>query len=166
MEATPLTRCVAMRLIAAGRGKHPVTQKCLAFLRTSIREDGSWPIDTNLSTWVTPLSIDGVAGVLSETDRVQLRDWLLAQQFQEEHPYTHAAPGAWSWTNLPGAVPDADDTAGALLALKTLGNVDERARRAAIRGTRWLLDLQNRDGGVPTFCKGWGICRSTAAGRI
>ena len=21
---------------------------------------------------------------------------------------------------------------------------------------RWLLDLQNRDGGIPTFCRGWG----------
>jgi squalene-hopene/tetraprenyl-beta-curcumene cyclase len=24
------------------------------------------------------------------------------------------------------------------------------------RGVRWLLDLQNRDGGWPTFCRGWG----------
>ena len=23
-------------------------------------------------------------------------------------------------------------------------------------GVRWLLDLQNRDGGIPTFCRGWG----------
>src|SRR5262249_27787274 len=23
-------------------------------------------------------------------------------------------------------------------------------------GTHWLLGLQNRDGGVPTFCRGWG----------
>ncbi|MEA3367549.1 MAG: prenyltransferase/squalene oxidase repeat-containing protein, partial [Planctomycetota bacterium] len=27
---------------------------------------------------------------------------------------------------------------------------------AAAEGARWLLDLQNRDGGVPTFCRGWG----------
>jgi squalene-hopene/tetraprenyl-beta-curcumene cyclase len=26
---------------------------------------------------------------------------------------------------------------------------------AARRGTAWLLDLQNRDGGWPTFCRGW-----------
>ena len=25
-----------------------------------------------------------------------------------------------------------------------------------IPGIRWLLDLQNRDGGIPTFCRGWG----------
>jgi squalene-hopene/tetraprenyl-beta-curcumene cyclase len=57
---------------------------------------------------------------------------------------------------LPGGVPDADDTAGALLALRSLGIVDERVREAAWAGIEWLLNLQNRDGGVPTFCRGWG----------
>lgn len=28
-------------------------------------------------------------------------------------------------------------------------------REAAIAGVKWLLDLQNRDGGIPTFCRGW-----------
>ncbi|HAU37476.1 MAG TPA: squalene--hopene cyclase, partial [Phycisphaerales bacterium] len=28
--------------------------------------------------------------------------------------------------------------------------------RAARAGVGWLADLQNRDGGVPTFCRGWG----------
>jgi squalene-hopene/tetraprenyl-beta-curcumene cyclase len=52
-------------------------------------------------------------------------------------------------------VPDADDTPGALLALRALGSGDE-VRAAAARGVAWLLDLQNRDGGMPTFCRGWG----------
>src|SRR5204863_1390935 len=60
-----------------------------------------------------------------------------------------------AWTDLPGGVPDADDTAGALLALKNLGDSDEGARDAAISGVAWLLDLQNSDGGIPTFCRGW-----------
>lgn len=25
-----------------------------------------------------------------------------------------------------------------------------------VAGITWLLDLQNRDGGMPTFCRGWG----------
>jgi squalene-hopene/tetraprenyl-beta-curcumene cyclase len=29
-------------------------------------------------------------------------------------------------------------------------------REAAARGAAWLLGLQNRDGGIPTFCRGWG----------
>lgn len=160
LEATPLTSFVAMSLIVAGMQSHPVTENCLAFLRASVREDGSWPIDTNLSTWLTTLAINAISerndGLLTTADREYLTEWLLAQQFQVEHPYTHAAPGAWSWTNLPGAVPDADDTAGALLALKRLGLVTGKVRRAAHAGTLWLMDLQNRDGGMPTFCRGWG----------
>jgi squalene-hopene/tetraprenyl-beta-curcumene cyclase len=51
-------------------------------------------------------------------------------------------------------VPDADDTSGALLALASLkgDGVAQRARA----GLRWLLGLQNSDGGWPTFCRGWG----------
>ncbi|HEV3025321.1 MAG TPA: prenyltransferase/squalene oxidase repeat-containing protein, partial [Pirellulales bacterium] len=32
----------------------------------------------------------------------------------------------------------------------------EPLERAATAGKRWLLDLQNADGGWPTFCRGWG----------
>jgi len=53
-------------------------------------------------------------------------------------------------------VADADDTAGALVALRKLGPADAAAREAAEAGVRWLRGLQNRDGGVPTFCRGWG----------
>lgn len=36
---------------------------------------------------------------------------------------------------------------------------DEQRRRilsAAVEGLRWLLKIQNSDGGWPTFCRGWG----------
>jgi squalene-hopene/tetraprenyl-beta-curcumene cyclase len=79
----------------------------------------------------------------------------LSQQNRAVHPYTHAAPGGWAWTDLSGGVPDADDTPGALLALAKLGPPDACTLDAAAAGVRWLLDLQNADGGIPTFCKGW-----------
>jgi squalene-hopene/tetraprenyl-beta-curcumene cyclase len=85
-----------------------------------------------------------------------MREWLLAQQSTREHPFTHAAPGAWAWTPLSGGVPDADDTSGALLALERLGDPVPRVAAAAAAGIRWLIGVQNRDGGVPTFCRGWG----------
>jgi squalene-hopene/tetraprenyl-beta-curcumene cyclase len=34
--------------------------------------------------------------------------------------------------------------------------VDAVTRNAGELGTRWLLGLQNNDGGIPTFCRGWG----------
>jgi squalene-hopene/tetraprenyl-beta-curcumene cyclase len=161
LEATPLTSFVAMSLIGAGQVHHRVVHDGIGFLVRSVRPDGSWPIDTNLSTWVTTLSINALRNhaALTTGDRVVLRTWLLGQQYKVEHPYTHAAPGGWAWTDLPGGVPDADDTAGALLALWHLDNPADRqtySLEAAIEGIDWLLNLQNRDGGIPTFCRGWG----------
>lgn len=164
LEATPLTSFVMMALLSAGQRTHPVVRRGAEFLRRSQREDGGWPIDTNLATWVTTLAIKALlaegsgAEDLSEPDRESLRNWLLAQQYREEHPFTGAAPGGWAWTDLPGGVPDGDDTPGALLALSRLSPepVRDEVREAVERGIRWLLSLQNRDGGIPTFCRGWG----------
>ena len=167
LEATPLTAFVTMSLIAAGEYRHPVVSRALDFLARSVRGDGSWPIDTNLATWGTTLSVNALSlpsplsalscGFrLQAEERLRIRDWLLGQQWTDEHPYTGAAPGGWAWTDLSGGVPDADDTAGAILALHKLDPDDPGVRVAAANGIRWLLDLQNRDGGIPTFCRGWG----------
>ena len=159
LEATPLTSFVTMALAAAGNREHPVALKGAAFLRASVQPDGSWPIDTNLATWVTTLAIKALAhqpAALTPEQRLTLREWLLGQQYRDEHPYTHAAPGGWAWTDLPGGVPDADDTPGALVALLHLGTVEPETHAAGFAGVRWMLGLQNRDGGVPTFCRGWG----------
>ena len=161
LEATPLTSFVVMSLVSAGRKDHAVVQEGVRFLRESLRADGSWPIDTNLATWVTTLAVNALAPLpdaqhpLDAAAKLALRDWLLVQQYREEHPYTHAAPGGWAWTPLPGGVPDADDTPGALLALRRLGPIGE-ALPAARSGVIWLMGLQNSDGGMPTFCRGWG----------
>ena len=160
LEAIPLTAFVTMSLVGAGASDHPVVDRGLDFLADSVRDDGSWPIDVDLATWVTTLSIqaldaDGSLDELGES-RANLRRWLLDQQTRDVHPFTGAAPGGWAWTDLPGGVPDADDTPGALLALRALGPVDAESRRAAEAGLLWLLGLQNRDGGLPTFCRGWG----------
>jgi squalene-hopene/tetraprenyl-beta-curcumene cyclase len=237
LEATPLTSFVTMSLAAAGLAGHVVVRRGVGFIEASVRDDGSWPIDTNLATWLTTLSVNALAGEpetagpsagrpktdprtvevenreighrasgigrfcrspdrtfqmpddrcpisgfpapalnLPELDPAAIREWLVGQQYRIEHPYTLAAPGGWAWTDLPGGVPDADDTAGALLALRALVAAEATApaadlhsgaeaavptgsmavRDAAEAGVRWLLDLQNRDGGIPTFCRGWG----------
>jgi squalene-hopene/tetraprenyl-beta-curcumene cyclase len=196
LEATPLTSFVTMSLAGSGNAEHPVARRGLEFLQHSVRADGSWPIDTNLATLAINALGPSIHDVMSDAERARLLDWLLAQQYRTVHPYTGAAPGGWAWTDLPGGVPDADDTAGALLALKNLSlapgfsrgdatadgknclnsffsgddghtrlkpganekepqPLDPRVRAAAIAGVKWLLDLQNRDGGIPTFCRGW-----------
>lgn len=165
LEATPLTSFVTMALASSGQQQHPVVQKAVDFLLASIRPDGSWPIDTNLATWATTLSVKALSTAspeppfLSNTDSESIRDWLLQQQYLETHVYTNAPPGGWAWTDLPGGVPDADDTAGALLALHALNpenNIATETSTSINAAITWLLDLQNRDGGIPTFCRGWG----------
>ena len=158
LEATPLTSFVVMSLAGMGWADSPVLEHGVRFLIDSTRPDGSWPIDTNLATWVTTLSIGALAGAdaLDRVDVDALARWLRTQQSTREHPFTHAAPGAWAWTPLSGGVPDADDTAGALIALGHLAPPDPAGIAAAAAAARWLLGLQNRDGGIPTFCRGWG----------
>jgi squalene-hopene/tetraprenyl-beta-curcumene cyclase len=162
LEATPLTGFVVMNLAASGYRDHVVTSLGVKFLVSSAREDGSWPIDTNLATWVTTLAVNALSesGAIGEhlgqSGAGKVREWLESQQYKVEHPYTLAPPGGWGWTDLPGGVPDADDTAGALLALRRFGPADAHIRTSATAGIEWLLDVQNRDGGFPTFCKGWG----------
>lgn len=182
LEATPLTSFVVMSLASIGQARHPVARRGLKFIIDSARPNGSWPIDTNLATWVTTLSVNALAG--DDEASVQASrslDWLLDCQVQTIHPYTGAAPGGWGWSDLSGSVPDADDTPGALLALARFDDFEgsgfsgrpqgpelpsrpqgpelpDRSRivEAARLGVGWLLDLQNSDGGWPTFCRGWG----------
>lgn len=193
LEAVPLTSFVAMALASTQRANHPVVHRAVDFLIRTYRPEGAWPIDVNLATWVTTLSLNALLGPGDrllrcgpnpnfpsdgdfETGFAELAaryretacsgwPWLLACQHQKIHPFTHSAPGGWGWTNLDGAVPDSDDTAGALLALAAIYRfVQEelsphdrrRIVQAAAQGLRWLMDLQNRDGGWPTFCRGWG----------
>lgn len=176
LEAIPLTSFVCMSLLGCGLDRHVVTARCLEFIVKSVRPDGSWPIDTNLATWVTTLSVNALASAtengdvdrdsrsrvefLGSGERDTIRRWLLDQQYKTRHPYTNSAPGGWSWTDLPGGVPDADDTPGAMLALMNLRITGEEMfdeeHHALSLATGWLLGLQNRDGGWPTFCRGWG----------
>ena len=157
LEAPPLTAFVTMSLAAIGQTQHPVAQQGLAFLTAAMRPDGSWPIDTNLSTWLTTHAVRALtAETTTADDRHTIAMALLRQQYKAIHPFTGAAPGGWGWNALPGAVPDADDTAGALAALHRLGICCRNIRQAVCNGLTWLLDLQNSDGGMPTFCRGWG----------
>jgi len=161
LEATPLTSFVVMSLASIGQADHKVTRQGIEFLLASVRPDGSWAIDTNLATWNTTLALNALHAAGEDASTLGCLPWLLDCQHREQHPYTSAEPGGWAWTDLSGGVPDADDTPGALLALRAhweASHEEQRQRiaRAAQAGIGWLLDLQNRDGGWPTFCRGWG----------
>ncbi|MBN2667194.1 MAG: squalene--hopene cyclase [Bacteroidales bacterium] len=160
LEAIPLTGFVAMCLIECGETENRTVKKGLGFLRNQQRGDGGWPIDTDLSTWVTTLSVKALgeeAGkVMSQKELDDLRNHLLRLQYTSVHPFNGASPGGWGWTSYSGSVPDADDTPGAILALLMLFSGSKAEKDALENGCRWLTGLQNSDGGFPTFCRGWG----------
>ncbi|QDT01148.1 prenyltransferase/squalene oxidase repeat-containing protein [Adhaeretor mobilis] len=178
LEATPLTSFVVMSLASIGQADSSVVRNGVEFLLASVRADGSWPIDTNLATWNTSQAVSALdwefdadftgTGRHKEghdaaptEEELQTLDWLLDCQLKRQHPYTGAQAGGWAWTDLSGGVPDADDTSAALLALSTWRELYPNVRceaiqKAALAGIDWLLDLQNADGGMPTFCRGWG----------
>ncbi len=157
LEAAPLTGFVAMCLSEAGLANDPIVQSALDFLQHSIRKDGSWPIDTDLSSWLTSLAIRGLdeADALSTAKRHELSRIIRSRQTKTIHQFTGAKPGGWGWTDFSGSVPDGDDTAAALIALAQLA--PNNATDEVTAGLEWLLNLINRDGGMPTFCRGWGL---------
>jgi len=160
LEAIPLTAFVAMCLQSSGFKDNKVAQKGILFLCNQQRSDGSWPIDTDLSTWVTTSSVKALgsqmAMAFSPAEIGSITSHLKSIQYKKVHPFNLAQPGGWGWTNFSGSVPDVDDTAGAILALLELYQSDNEDTTAIINGCQWLITLQNKDGGFPTFCKGWG----------
>jgi squalene-hopene/tetraprenyl-beta-curcumene cyclase len=86
--------------------------------------------------------------------------WLMTSQQKQRDAVTGAEPGGWSWTDEPGGVPTAMDTAAVLLALahgrqNSSPQQKRQIQSCASEGIHWLLKLQNNDGGWPTFCQGW-----------
>lgn len=172
LEATPLTSFVTMALASIRRrrsvSEQQVIDEGVRFIVNSVRPDGSWPIDTNLATWVTTLSVNALASagdLKAVANKVRLLHWLCDQQYKLRHPYTGADPGGWAWTDLPGGVPDCDDTPGAMLAVNEIQwAMDDESGIDAFpnnsppcdAGRVWVERLQNADGGFPTFCRGWG----------
>ncbi|WP_346859376.1 prenyltransferase/squalene oxidase repeat-containing protein [uncultured Draconibacterium sp.] len=159
LEAIPLTAFVALSLINAGYKDLDVVKKGIQFLKQTQRDDGGWPIDVDLSTWVTTLSIKALGPrkdtVLNIEQKNALTKHLKTIQNKSVHPFNGTSPGGWGWTNYSGSVPDADDTPGAILALLELQAPNE-IKDEVLDGANWLIKLQNTDGGFPTFSKGWG----------
>ncbi|MEI6647497.1 MAG: prenyltransferase/squalene oxidase repeat-containing protein [bacterium] len=164
LDAIPLTAFVAIALTKIGYTSHPVVGRAKAFLKQSYRPDGSYAIDTNLRTWVTSLTTRALLNTEEGTDDFPLHEkrrlahWIIERQQKHVHPYTGAQPGGWAWTDCAGGVPDADDTSAALIALYHLQQhgVTLNMFKDIRAGIQWLMGLQNHDGGMPTFCKGWG----------
>jgi prenyltransferase beta subunit len=161
LEAIPLTAFVCLCLVESGYRDLEVVHDGMDFLKRTQRGDGSWPIDIDLSTWVTTLAVKSLRSnldkVLTPIEKKQITNHLLTIQNKQIHPFNGTPPGGWGWTSHSGSVPDGDDTPGTILALLALNQKDpEIVQGAVLLGINWLRQLQNNDGGFPTFSRGWG----------
>lgn len=161
LEAIPLTAFVCLCLVESGYRNLEVVRDGINFLKRTQREDGSWPIDIDLSTWVTTLAVKSLRNnldiILTPAEKQQITNHLLAIQNKQIHPFNGTQSGGWGWTSHSGSVPDGDDTPGTILALLALNQESpEVVRESVLLGCNWLSQLQNSDGGFPTFSRGWG----------
>lgn len=161
LEAIPLTAFVCLCLVESGFRDLDAVKDGITFLKRTQREDGSWPIDIDLSTWVSTLAVKSlrnrIGDVLLPEDQEKLTTHFLSIQNKTIHPFNGTLPGGWGWTSHSGSVPDGDDTPGTILALLALNQMNpDLVKKSVLAGCQWLSELQNSDGGFPTFSRGWG----------
>jgi squalene-hopene/tetraprenyl-beta-curcumene cyclase len=109
--------------------------------------------------WDTALTLNALADSELPNDHPAIEraaSWLLAKEVRQAGDWslTNAGlePGGWFFEYRNAFYPDTDDTAMVLMALAKSGQANTpRGRPAVERGLRWLLGMQNRDGGWAAF---------------
>ncbi|MFC4619836.1 squalene--hopene cyclase [Camelliibacillus cellulosilyticus] len=99
------------------------------------------------------------AGVSKEDPHLQsAANYLLSKQQKVTGDWIVHNPdfqaGGWGFSNSNTRHPDIDDTQTALRVMSAFQDSDEAFQTAFQRGIHWLLSMQNRDGGWPSFEKG------------
>ncbi|MFO6495873.1 MULTISPECIES: terpene cyclase/mutase family protein [Bacillus] len=146
-------------LLAMGISKHaPIIKKAVSgikHLTTPCGGEGLYLENSTSTVWDTALASFALqdAGVpqkssviTSASDYLQKRQHVKRADWAVFNPY--AIPGGWGFSDINTNNPDLDDTEAALKAIpRQNGPADWD------RGLRWLLSMQNKDGGFAAFEK-------------
>jgi squalene-hopene/tetraprenyl-beta-curcumene cyclase len=118
----------------------------LEFLDSLQNKDGSiqhfripvWDTSLALMTfWEAGLTVD-------KPELVNAARWLVKSQ---------TPSGGWTFSNHKQTYPDVDDTSFSIISLIGFEGQVKEARASIDSGIRWLVEMQNKDGGFATFHK-------------
>ncbi len=141
----------------------PLTAREMGFLkRYEIEEHDSIRVQPCISpVWDTAIAMVSLAEAGMDPGNpalVNAAQWLLEKQIvgpgDWQYKNSGVAPGGWAFEFRNDFFPDVDDTAFVLMALARAGASDnERLQGAVLAGVRWMVSMQNRDGGWGAFDK-------------
>jgi squalene-hopene/tetraprenyl-beta-curcumene cyclase len=148
----------------------PEMQEALAQLEALMIEEGdTLRLQPCFSpVWDTALTLNALADASPALSSLRLEEgrveeaiqraarWLLDKEVRQKGDWSLTnpglSPGGWFFEYRNAFYPDIDDTAMVLMALAKTGQANSRRGRPAVeRGLRWLLGMQNRDGGWAAF---------------
>jgi squalene-hopene/tetraprenyl-beta-curcumene cyclase len=154
-----------MALLALGHDldEEPLRKGCEALERLCLHEtlDGLPTIRVQpcvSPVWDTAWAVLALASSGSpDSDPAIVRGcrWLQSRQIRRAGDWAVKAPGVepggWCFQFANDFYPDIDDSSAVLMALTHRADRDEEAEETAARGFRWVLALQNDDGGWGAF---------------
>ncbi len=151
---------IALKALGYGR-EHPVIRRAERELDSfMIEEDGRVRLQPCFSpVWDTGIALYALTDcgmTCAQEPARRASEWLLTKECRHLGDWaanvaSDVEPAGWYFEYHNAWYPDCDDTAMVSMALKRAGSSAGLA--AADRGVRWLLALQNEDGGWAAFDK-------------
>jgi len=156
---------VAFRCLGYDRDDPAIAQSLAELEKLEIEEKGTLRLQPCFSpVWDTAQAISALVAAGTDPGHPALRKaarWLLDKEVRAPGDWQlrvpEVEPGGWYFEYANEPYPDCDDTAEVLTALNQValdGDDQRRCRQARHRGLRWLLAMQNDDGGWAAFDKG------------